>query len=98
MFYKKFMVWQSAENTKEILNSLYKILIASLVMFVLTFAVRQILGSMVSLQAFWGIFFQLIISGAVGVTSYAFVTYKLKSPENKIIVDSFLKKFFYPVK
>jgi putative peptidoglycan lipid II flippase len=94
MFFKTFPKLQ----TKEILDSLYKVLIASFVMFVLTFVVRQILGSVVSLQSFWGIFFQLIVSGSVGVVTYAFITHKLGSPESKIIVDSFLKKFLYPTK
>ena len=94
MFCKKF----PKLKIKEIYDSLYKILIASLIMVVLTFAVRQALGSIVSLQTFWGIFFQLIVSGFVGVAVYAVATYFLKSPENKILIDSFLKKFLYPTK
>jgi putative peptidoglycan lipid II flippase len=94
MFCKKF----PNLKLKEISDSVYKILIASLIMFVLTFITRQILGSIVSLQTFWGIFFQLIVSGCVGVGTYAVVTHFLKSPENKMIVDSFLKKFLYPAK
>ena len=94
MFYKKF----PNLKTKEIYDSLYKILIASFIMAILTFVVRQILGSMVSLQTFWGIFLQLIVSGTVGVVTYAIATHLLKSQESKIIVDSLLKKFLYPVK
>jgi len=94
MFYKKFPKLQ----TKEILDSLYKILIASLIMFVATFIVRQLLGSVISLQTFWGILFQLVVSGTVGVAVYATATHLLKSPENKTLVDSFLKKFLYPTK
>ncbi len=94
MFYKKF----PKLHVKEISDSLYKILIASLIMVILTFATRQLLGSVVSLQTFWGIFFQLIISGSVGVATYAVTTHLLKSPESKTIVDSFLKKFLYPAK
>jgi putative peptidoglycan lipid II flippase len=106
MFYKKFFARRSLgeggsipnPHVKEIYDSLYKILIASLIMVVLTFIVRQILGSVVSLQTFWGVFFQLIISGTVGVVTYAVSTHLLKSPENKTLVDSFLKKFLYPTK
>ena len=94
MFYKKFPKLQA----KEILDSLYKILIASLIMAVVTFIVRQLLGSVVSLQTFWGVFFQLIISGTVGVVAYAVTTHLLKSPESKTLIDSFLRKFLYPVK
>ncbi len=94
MFYKKFPKLKG----KEISDSLYKILIASFIMAVLTFIVRQLLGSIVSLQTFWGIFFQLIVSGTVGGATYAITTHLLKSSENKIIVNSFLKKFLYPNK
>jgi len=94
MFYKKF----PKLHVKEIYDSLNKILLASLIMVILTFATRQILGSVVSLQTFWGIFFQLVVSGSVGVITYAVSTHLLKSPESKTIVDSFLKKFLYPAK
>ena len=94
MFCKKF----PNLKTKEITDSLLKILIASVIMVALTFGVRQLLGSIVSLQTFWGIFFQLVVSGTVGVATYAVSTHLLKSPESKTIADSFLKKFIYPVK
>lgn len=91
MFYKKF----PKLKTKEISDSLYKILFASTVMVFITFAARQLLGSIVSLQTFWGVFFQLVISASVGVATYALATHFLKSPENKTIIDSFLRKFLY---
>ena len=37
-------------------------------------------------------------TGTVGVVTYATVTHLLKSPENKTLMDSFLKKFLYPTK
>ncbi|MCX6723664.1 MAG: murein biosynthesis integral membrane protein MurJ [Candidatus Staskawiczbacteria bacterium] len=102
MFYKKFLiktpVLAESEIVREVYDSLYKILIASLAMVVLTFIVRQLLGSVISLQTFWGIFFQLVVSGVVGVATYAFSAHLLKSPESKAIVDSFLRKFLYPTK
>ncbi|MDP3882681.1 MAG: murein biosynthesis integral membrane protein MurJ [Candidatus Staskawiczbacteria bacterium] len=94
MFYKRF----PALKTKEISESLYKILIASIIMVVLTFLTRQVLGSIMNLQTFWGVFLQLVFSGGIGVTTYAVVTHFLKSSENKMIVDSFLRKFLYPPK
>ncbi len=97
MFFKKFPELKRADNGyPKISDSVYKILIASLIMAVLTFVTRQILGSAVSLQTFWGIFFQLILSGAVGITTYAIATHLLKSPENKTIIDSLSKKFLFP--
>ena len=77
---------------------MYKIAIASVVMVILTFAVRQFLGSVISLQTFWGVFFQLAISGIVGVASYAASAHFLKSQESKTITDSLLKKFVYSEK
>lgn len=100
MFYKKFFTRRSLgeggpDYSKEILDSLKKVAIASLVMAVATFIVRQILGSLVSLQTFWGIFFQLFVSGSIGVAVYIILSYYLKSPELKSIADSMLKKFVY---
>jgi len=94
MFYKKF----PNLKTEEIYSSLYKILFASFVMVILTFATRHFLGSVISLQTFWGVFLQLIVPGTVGIITYAVVTHLLKSPENKIIIDSLTKKFLYPEK
>jgi len=92
MLYKKF---PKLKNKKEILSSLYKIAIASAIMFVITFGVRQLMGSFISLQTFWGVFFQLAVSGCVGVATYAISAHVLKSPETKTIRDSLLKKFLY---
>jgi putative peptidoglycan lipid II flippase len=91
-FYKKF---PKLKKAKEISSSLYKIAIASVIMVVVTFGIRQLLGSFVSLQTFWGIFFQLIVSGCVGIATYAISAHLLKSPETKTIKNSFLKKFLY---
>ena len=90
MFYKKF----PDLKVKEIYNSLYKIFLASLIMVALTFATRQFLGSIISLQTFWGILFQLVVSGFVGVIAYALSSHFLKSSESKAIID-LLKKNFY---
>jgi putative peptidoglycan lipid II flippase len=89
MFYKKF----PKVKTGEIINSLNKILIASFVMCIFTFVTRQLLGNLISLQTFLGIFIQLVLSGGVGVAVYAALAHYLKSPELKTISSSFLKKF-----
>jgi putative peptidoglycan lipid II flippase len=94
MFWKKF----PKLKVKEISDSIYKILIASAIMVIVTFITRQFLGSIADLQTFWGVFFQLVVSGCVGVGTYALVTFLLKSSENKIIIDSLLKKFLYSAK
>jgi len=91
MFIKKFPKLQ----TKEISASFYKTLIATLAMAVFTILTRQILGSVLSLQTFWGIFLQLALSGIVALVTYVGVSFYLKSAELKTISDSFLKKFLY---
>lgn len=94
MFYKKF----PKLKIKEIFDSLYKIIIASMVMTFAALISRQIVGSLLSLQMFWGILFQLIFTGCVGVIVYILTAFFLKSPELKTISDSFIKKFIYPPK
>lgn len=89
LFYKKF----PKLKLKEVKNSLYKILVSSAIMIVVTLIARQILGSILNLQIFWGVFLQLVATGIIGVITYALATHFLKSPENKLIVNSFLKKF-----
>jgi len=92
-FYKIFMASHMQFEKQEIYDSIYKILVASVAMFVLTFLTRQLIGSIASLESFWGVFFQLVVSGAVGCVSYAVLTYLLKSPESKTMADSFIKYF-----
>jgi putative peptidoglycan lipid II flippase len=89
MFCKKFPEF----NIKEILDSLNKVIIASFIMFILTFATRQLIGVFVNLQNFWAVFFQLVMSGTVGVAVFIFVSHLQKSTELQTIKDSFLKKF-----
>jgi putative peptidoglycan lipid II flippase len=96
LLYKKF----PKLKVKEISDSLYKIIIASIIMSAFTLLARQILVqyNIIELETFWAVFLQLFLSGIVGAVTYAVVTHLLKSPENKIIVDSFLKKILYPGK
>ncbi len=91
MFYKKF----PDLRTKDIYDSLSKTLIASLIMALAVLSVRQLWGNFMSLQNFWSIFFQLVLSGIAGVAVYALVSLKLKSPEVKTFADSFIRKFLY---
>jgi len=96
LLYKKFPKLKS----KDISDSLYKIIIASAIMAFFTYLTRQLLvqWEIIELSTFWAVFFQLALSGAVGVLTYAGATYFLKSPELKTIYNSFIKKFLYPAK
>ena len=93
LLYKKF----PKLKVKEISDSLYKILIASLVTAFVVFIVRQLFGSIFVLQTFWEVFFQLILSGAAGAIVYVGMAYFLKSPELSTIYESFIKKFNIPL-
>ena len=96
LLYKKFPKLKS----KDISDSLYKIIIASAIMAFFTYLTRELLvqWEIIELNTFWAVFFQLALSGAVGVLTYAGATYFLKSPELKTIYNSFIKKFLYPAK
>jgi len=89
LLYKKF----PNLKIKEFSDSLQKIIIASVAMVFAVLITRQILGMALDLSLFWSVFFQLAISGIVGVAVYAFTTYKLKSEESKLILGSLLNKF-----
>ncbi len=75
-----------------LLESLNKTAFASLAMVVATLSVRHILGLALNLQSFWGIFFQLFISGGVALSSYAVASYLLRSDEFAVIIRAFGKK------
>lgn len=80
-------------KVKELSDSLKKILIACVVMVFITFAARQVLGTFLNLETFWGVFLQLVVSGAAGAAVYCATTMYLKSSEIETIKQSFLKKF-----
>jgi putative peptidoglycan lipid II flippase len=98
LLYKKFFTRRSLgvggpNHIKEFSDSLQKIIIASVAMVFAVLITRQILGMVLDLSLFWSVFFQLAISGIVGVAVYAFTTHKLKSEESKLILGSLLNKF-----
>jgi putative peptidoglycan lipid II flippase len=74
-------------------GSLTKIGFSSVVMVAATLLVREGLGLVLNLQAFWGVFFQLAISGVAAVISYTIAAYLLKSEELAIISHSLFKRF-----
>ncbi|MFQ6049947.1 MAG: murein biosynthesis integral membrane protein MurJ [Candidatus Paceibacterales bacterium] len=75
-------------KTKEVFNSFLKISIASIVMAGIIYFVF-----LSPLQAFFGVFWQAIIGGLVGVLVYIVATFLLKSPELETIKSSILRKF-----
>jgi putative peptidoglycan lipid II flippase len=95
MFWKKF----PSINNKEILDSLYKILIASLAMGFVVFWARNLIGfNSALLDTFWGVFLQLVVPSIFGCVVYFTSAHFLKSPETRIVKDTLLKKFLYSSK
>ena len=88
-FYKKIGDFR----IKEILESLIKISIAAIMMFVSIYLVRQISVNFVNLDTFKGVFYQAGLSVLIGCFVYFLIVFALKSPEIKTIKLSFLKQF-----
>lgn len=88
-FYKKIGDFR----IKEILESLIKISIAAIMMFVSIYLVRQISVNFVNLDTFKGVFYQAGLSVLIGCFVYCLIVFALKSPEIKTIKLSFLKQF-----
>lgn len=78
---------------KEIWQSFKKIILAGLLMSLFTYLTLHFLANFVNLQTFWGIFFQAIIAGLVGLFVYFLTSFILKSSELRTIKSSILKQF-----
>lgn len=78
---------------REIIQSFSKILIASVVMIIFAYSVRQMFSDVISAKFVWGIFAQTSLSILIGFVIYFSMTVLLKSPEIKVIKKSLLKQF-----
>lgn len=79
---------------KEIWQSLKKIIIASLLMVIFSYLIRQSIAPFVNMQTFLGIFFQTALAGSLGIVAYLVFTHYFGSPEIKSIKQSILNKFW----
>lgn len=79
-------------HINKIRESLLKITLSSLIMFSVSYFVRQFLADMVDMQTFWGIMLQAFLSALSGVLIYLFFTSLLKSPELGTFRDSIVKQ------
>ncbi len=59
---------------KDTLRTATQIAIATFVTFVVTYFMRNILGTILPLEFVWGVLVQLVVAGGVGVGVYLFVT------------------------
>lgn len=78
---------------REILNSFKKIFLASIFMAISIYFSLQLISNLVNMKTFLGVFTQAFLAAVIGILVYIFITYRLKSPEIKIIWLSMLKQF-----
>ncbi len=88
--YKKLKVFR----LKNVSVSFYKIIISSIATALVTLLARQGLVAyhIINMQTFFGVFLQLVASGAAGIICYIIVSYLLKSDELNTIKELFFKK------
>jgi len=78
-------------NLQEIWQSFIKIILASFLMSIFTYLTLHLVGNMVDMKTFLGVFLQIFLASLVGIFVYFITTYFLKSQELKLIKE----KFFY---
>jgi putative peptidoglycan lipid II flippase len=89
VFYKKVGDFK----IKEILFSFEKNLLAAFFMAVSVYSTLFLIGGLVNMDTFRGVFLQGFLSGIVGILVYALMSFFLKSPELSIIKSAFIKQF-----
>jgi putative peptidoglycan lipid II flippase len=80
-------------GVKKIAFSLWKIMIAVLLMFASVYFSISLAGGILDTKTFLGVFAQGIISGLVGIAVYLITSIVFKIPEIKIIKSAVLKQF-----
>ncbi len=76
---------------KEIFSSFLKVVIASIFMTIGVYSILYLISPIFLSQTFWGVFWQVTISGAIGILIYFFATFLLKSPEIQTIKSKIFK-------
>lgn len=88
-FYKKVGDFK----IKEILFSFEKNLIAAFFMVISVYSTLFLIGSLVKMNTFKGVFLQGFFAGLAGILVYAALSFLLKSPELSTIKFAFIKQF-----
>ncbi|MFH0819346.1 MAG: murein biosynthesis integral membrane protein MurJ [Patescibacteria group bacterium] len=78
-------------DDKRIINSVYKIIFASLIMGVVIHGVKYFVASLVDMHTFMGIFIQSTVSVSAGVFIYLLIAIYFKFDEVNIVCDWLLK-------
>jgi putative peptidoglycan lipid II flippase len=79
-------------NFREIKQSFKKILLATIFMSIFTYLTLYLIGGVVDVRTFEGVFIQTVSTTLIGISIYILITYFLKSPEIKIIKNLIFKK------
>ena len=87
-FDEKVKYWQP----KLILNSLFKIILACVLLAITVYALLYVLDLFLNTRTFIGIFFQAAIAALGGIIIYFISTLLLKSPEARGLIGKILKK------
>jgi putative peptidoglycan lipid II flippase len=72
-------------------NAFLRIFFLSLLCNGITYGLLRLFALVLNLQTFWGIFFQAVLAGGIGVIFYLYFAKILKFPEHKILSTSFFK-------
>lgn len=94
-----FLLWVLfAKSWKDfssrLISSLFRIFSASVIMGFVTFVSLRFFNILFSLDTFWGVFLQTILSAFVGVCAGILILVLLKSPELEAIKVTIHKKFW----
>jgi len=87
VFDKKIKYWQPSK----ILDSLWKIILACLLMAITIYALLYVLDLFLNTRTFIGIFFQAAIASIAGIIIYFVSTLLLKSPESVALIKKIFK-------
>jgi len=80
-------------NFLEIFQSIKKIILASIFMSIFVYLTLDVIGSLVDMRTFFGIFIQMASASLVGLSFYTLISYYFfKSPEIHIMKNSIFKK------
>lgn len=81
-------------DEKNILNSTSKILLSAVVAGIVIQIFKYLINSITNIDTFLGIFSQLMISGGLGIVTFLFMSWILKSEEFFYFKNSILKRFY----
>jgi len=79
---------------QSLLTTLAKVSFASIAMAVAIQEVKDLLGNLVDMQRFWGIFTQGFVAGIAGLLVFAIVSYLLKTHEFLVFAGSLKRRVF----